>query len=46
MGSRKRKLVHYMAEQMGLAHWCQGSKHAEKTVAVARTGSRQQIPVD
>lgn len=37
MGGRRRKLVHYVAEQMGLAHWCQGSKYADKTVAVART---------
>ena len=39
MGSRKRKLVHCVAEQMGLAHWCHGQKYAEKTVVVAkRTG--------
>jgi hypothetical protein len=36
MGSRKRKLVHSVAEQMGLAHWCHGQKYAEKTVVVAK----------
>jgi Methyltransferase domain len=34
LGRRKRKLLHYVAERMGLAHWSVGSKHAEKTVAV------------
>jgi Methyltransferase domain len=34
LGRRKRKLIHYVAERMGLAHWSLGSKHAEKTVAV------------
>ena len=36
MGKRKRKLIHYVAEDLGLAHWCVGKKHAEKTVAVRR----------
>lgn len=43
MGGRQRKLVHYLAEQMGLAHWCQGSKHCEKTVAVACNRSKSSI---
>ena len=42
LGGRKRKLIHYVAEQMGLAHWCEGKKYADKTVAV----SRRRIHVD
>ena len=42
MGGRKRKLVHYVAEQLGLAHWCVGSKHSEKTVAVRRRRQQQR----
>jgi Methyltransferase domain len=38
MGGRRRKLVHALAQEMGLAHWCHGKKHAEKTVAVAAKG--------
>jgi hypothetical protein len=36
MGGRKRKLVHYVAEQLGLAHWGVGLKDADKTVAVGK----------
>ena len=36
MGPRKRKLVHCVAEKMGLAHWCHGKKYAEKTVVLAK----------
>lgn len=36
MGGRKRKLVHYVAEQMDLAHWCEGDRYADKTVGVSR----------
>lgn len=42
MGGRKRKLVHYVAEHMNLAHWCEGSKRSEKTVAVARRQSHKE----
>jgi Methyltransferase TRM13 len=35
MGRRKRKLVHHVAESLNLAHWCEGRKAADKTVAVA-----------
>ena len=35
MGSRKRKLIHYVAEQMNLKHWGIGNKNAEKTVVVS-----------
>jgi len=35
LGRRKRKLVHYVAEQMDLAHWSEGEKWGDKTVAVA-----------
>ncbi|GAX25209.1 hypothetical protein FisN_5Lh291 [Fistulifera solaris] len=41
MGGRKRKLIHFVAEQMQLAHWSHGRKEAEKTVAVSRV--RQEI---
>ncbi|KAL7564183.1 hypothetical protein ACA910_021613 [Epithemia clementina (nom. ined.)] len=36
LGRRRRKLIHYVAEQMQLAHWCVGRKKGDKTVAVAR----------
>jgi hypothetical protein len=36
LGGRKRKLIHYVAERMQLAHWSVGKKNATKTVAVAR----------
>ena len=36
MGSRKRKLIHYVAERMGLRHWGEGKKDGEKIVVVAR----------
>ncbi|KAL7537268.1 hypothetical protein ACHAXR_007698 [Thalassiosira sp. AJA248-18] len=35
MGPRKRKLVHYVAESLGLRHWGEGKKDSEKIVAVA-----------
>jgi Methyltransferase domain len=41
MGGRRRKLVHALAQEMGLAHWCLGKTHAEKTVAVAAKGRRR-----
>jgi len=34
MGSRKRKLVHYIAEKMKLRHWCEGKRQSEKIVVV------------
>jgi hypothetical protein len=40
MGGRKRKLIHFVAEQMQLAHWSHGKKEAEKTVAVSRVRQR------
>lgn len=33
---RQRKLIHYVAEQFDLAHWCVGKKDSERTVCVAR----------
>ena len=36
MGSRKRKLIHFVAEKMGLRHWGEGKKDGEKIVVVAR----------
>lgn len=36
MTSRKRRLAHCLAEQMGLAHWCHGTRRAERTVGVAK----------
>jgi hypothetical protein len=36
MGSRKRKLVHFLAEKMKLLHWCEGKKVAEKIVVIAK----------
>ena len=37
MGGRKRKLIHFVAKSLNLAHWGHGKKSAEKTVAVARS---------
>lgn len=36
MGGRKRKLIHFVAERLNLAHWSVGKKDRDKTVAVAR----------
>jgi len=36
MGKRKRKLVHYIAEQLKLIHWSEGKKVADKIVVVAK----------
>jgi hypothetical protein len=36
MGARRRKLVHYLAEQMGFTHWCLGDTRTTRTVAVAK----------
>jgi hypothetical protein len=36
MGSRKRKLIHFVAHHFGLRHWPVGDKDSTKTVAVAR----------
>lgn len=41
MGGRKRKLIHYVAGQLNLAHWGQGKKVSEKTVAVAKSRPRK-----
>jgi hypothetical protein len=43
MGARKRKLIHYVAGKLDLAHWSYGSKDSLKTVAVARRGQRKGI---
>lgn len=37
MGGRIRKLIHFVAKSLNLAHWGEGKKSAEKTVAVARS---------
>lgn len=42
MGSRKRKLIHFVAEKMGLRHWGEGKKDAEKIVVVARRRSEHK----
>ena len=42
MGGRRRKLIHFVAGQLNLAHWSEGSKDREKTVAVARRGRRKR----
>jgi len=42
MGGRKRKLIHFVAGQKGLAHWSVGDKDSLKTVAVARRGQRNR----
>lgn len=36
MNRRKRKLCHFVADQLNLAHWSVGKKHAERTVSVRR----------
>lgn len=45
MGGRKRKLIHFVAGQKGLAHWSVGYKDRDKTVAVARRGQRHRNPL-
>jgi hypothetical protein len=42
MGGRTRKLIHFVAGQLNLAHWSVGSKDSDKTVAVARRGQRKR----
>jgi hypothetical protein len=42
MGGRRRKLIHFVAGQLDLAHWSEGSKDRDKTVAVARRGRRKR----
>ena len=41
MGSRKRKLIHFVACQFDLAHWSVGEKSGDKTVAIARRGQKK-----
>ena len=36
MGGRRRKLIHFVAARLDLAHWSVGEKDGDKTVAVAR----------
>jgi hypothetical protein len=36
MGGRKRKLIHCLAEQLGLLHWGLGKQDGSKTVVVAK----------
>lgn len=40
MGGRKRKLIHFVADKLNVAHWSKGKKVSEKTVVIARR--RQQ----
>ena len=40
MGSRRRKCIHFVAGKLDLAHWSEGKKVGDKTVAVARRGRR------
>ncbi len=42
MGGRKRKLIHFVARRLDLAHWCVGDKDSEKSVAIARRGQRRR----
>jgi len=41
MGGRKRKLIHFVAGKLNVAHWNKGKKHSEKTVAIARRGTTE-----
>lgn len=43
MGGRKRKLIHFVARRLDLAHWCVGDKDRDKTVAVARRGQLRSM---
>lgn len=45
MGSRKRRLIHFVADDMGLAHWGEGKKGSDKTVCVAKQRPRNS-PTD
>jgi len=42
MGARRRKMIHHVAEELGLAHWGVGRKDSEKSVHVERRATRQQ----
>lgn len=44
MGGRMRKLVHYVAEQMGLPHWSKGVKDGDKIVVVGRQSIAAAVP--
>lgn len=44
MGSRKRRLIHFVANDMGLAHWGEGKKGSDKTVCVAKQRPRNSPP--
>ena len=44
MGSRKRRLIHSVANDMGLAHWGEGKKGSDKTVCVAKQRPRNSAP--
>lgn len=46
MKKRRRKMIHFAADQLGLAHWSVGKKNAEKTVAVRprHVSSKEQVP--
>ena len=39
MGTRRRKLIHYVAETLALAHWGVGQTSSERTVTVAKRRS-------
>lgn len=45
MGSRQRRLIHFVAEDMGFAHWGEGRKGRDKIVCVAVQRSWQKSTV-
>jgi hypothetical protein len=45
MGSRKRKLIHYVADKLGLVHWGQGKKDRDKYVVIARSNETNSYDV-
>eukprot|EP00978_Attheya_sp_CCMP212_P010270 scaffold24740_cov66-Attheya_sp.AAC.4 len=42
MCSRRRNLVHHVAAYLGLAHWSEGRKHADRIAAMAHKGTRRR----
>lgn len=43
LGRRRRKLVHTVADKLGLEHWSYGRRQGGRTVAVALPGTRRKI---
>ena len=45
LGRHRRKLVHTVADKLGLEHWSYGRRQGGRTVAIALPGTRRKISV-